>query len=245
LYKQQKHEPKLQIRKIFLAFVLIALVGLSCTMTEILDETLEEDLDIIEPSDGSKFEQGTLVRFWAVITEEDVDVKGIYWSSSIDGFLGEGSTISVSNLSAGSHRITASGIDPRREFSGRKDGGNYTDYIWVEIFEGENTSDAEPIPGLEGTWQYWADFEVPELQYTFTIDWDGQKYLITECVGYDDVICVIQSQNWDGTTFTWTYYFPHKEYTTSHIFSSISGDTFTSERSGTGGEGISNYIRVP
>lgn len=243
--KREKQEYKPRIGKILLIFLLMALIGLSCTMTEILDETLEEDLDIVEPSDGSRFEQGTPVIFRAVLTEEDVDVRGIYWSSSIDGFLGEGSNISISNLSVGSHRITASGIDPRRDFSGQKDEGNYTDYIWVEILGSENTPDAEPIPGLEGTWQYWADFEVPELQYTFTIDWDGQNYLITECVGHGDVICEVQSQSWDGTTFTWTYYFPNKEYTTSHVFASISGDTFTAVRSGTGGEGTSNFIRVP
>jgi hypothetical protein len=66
------------------------------------------------PLNGTSFPVGTTVEFRGAANDlEDGQISGsaLAWASSIDGTLGYGSTISVSNLSPGSHRITLSAAD--------------------------------------------------------------------------------------------------------------------------------------
>jgi hypothetical protein len=62
------------------------------------------------PLEDERFVQGESVNFQAVVTgEQPVDGSTLRWSSSIDGFLGDGSYISVDHLSSGTHTITVEG----------------------------------------------------------------------------------------------------------------------------------------
>ena len=68
---------------------------------------------ITAPLDGSSFDEGTAVTFTGTADDpEDGDISSdIEWTSSIDGTLGGGSSIEVSNLSFGTHTITATATD--------------------------------------------------------------------------------------------------------------------------------------
>jgi len=72
-------------------------------------------LTIIAPADGTAFVPGAAVTFSAAASEVDVgDLSGsITWTSSLDGLLGTGGTISTSTLRSGTHTITASVTDGR------------------------------------------------------------------------------------------------------------------------------------
>lgn len=101
----------------------------------------------------------------------------------------------------------------------------------------------EAIPGLAGKWEYYD--ANGRLLYDIVIEWNGDGYIVRDCVGYASVICEIQSQSWDGVTLEWTNYYPNTNYTTKHTFLNLSDDTLTVARSGTGGEGITIYQRAP
>ncbi len=68
---------------------------------------------ITAPSDGSTYTEGDSVTFIGDANDiEDGDLSAsIEWSSSIDGALGTGASITTSNLSVGTHTITASVTD--------------------------------------------------------------------------------------------------------------------------------------
>jgi hypothetical protein len=68
---------------------------------------------ITAPADGSSFNVGDPVTFTGTATDaEDGDISAdIIWSSSIDGYLGTGASIIVSDLTAGGHTITAEVTD--------------------------------------------------------------------------------------------------------------------------------------
>lgn len=62
------------------------------------------------PLENERFVQGESVQFRALVTDEQpVDGNALHWSSSIDGFLGNGSNIVVDHLSPGTHTITVTG----------------------------------------------------------------------------------------------------------------------------------------
>ncbi len=68
---------------------------------------------ITAPPDGSTYTEGNSVTFTGDADDiEDGDLSAsIVWSSSIDGVLGTGASIATSNLSVGTHTITASVTD--------------------------------------------------------------------------------------------------------------------------------------
>ena len=70
-------------------------------------------ISIDSPSDGSSATQGTTVVFGGTANDPEDGALGssIVWSSSIDGAFGNGSSVSVSTLSGGTHTITASVTD--------------------------------------------------------------------------------------------------------------------------------------
>jgi hypothetical protein len=70
-------------------------------------------VDITAPADGSTVAAGQTVTFIATaIDAEDGDISAsVLWSSSIDGDLGTGATLSTSSLSVGTHMITATVVD--------------------------------------------------------------------------------------------------------------------------------------
>src|SRR5207245_10794511 len=68
---------------------------------------------ITMPASGSSFEPGAAIPFTATATdaEDGSEGAGITWTSSRDGALGTGSSITVSTLTTGIHTVTASVTD--------------------------------------------------------------------------------------------------------------------------------------
>jgi YD repeat-containing protein len=74
-------------------------------------------VSIVAPADGSTHLQGDNITFTGTATDaEDGDLSAtIQWTSSLDGSLGSGASISTTTLSVGSHVITASATDSNSE----------------------------------------------------------------------------------------------------------------------------------
>ena len=70
-------------------------------------------VSITSPANGSSFDQGTTVNFIATANDaEDGEITtNITWTSSLDGEIGSGGSVSTSGLSVGSHTITAAVTD--------------------------------------------------------------------------------------------------------------------------------------
>ena len=70
-------------------------------------------VSLTAPANGSSFEEGELVTFTGTATDaEDGPLSAsITWSSSLDGALGSGASVSTTTLSVGSHTISASVTD--------------------------------------------------------------------------------------------------------------------------------------
>lgn len=68
---------------------------------------------ILNPSTGSIFDFGTLINLLGTaidVPDGDISHK-IIWTSSIDGWLGNGASLNLNTLSSGTHTITASATD--------------------------------------------------------------------------------------------------------------------------------------
>src|SRR5690606_29854317 len=76
-------------------------------------EDAAPEVSVSSPLDGSIFAEGESVELSGTATDvEDGDLSGaIAWSSDRDGPLGDGSSLSVSTLSAGVHVLTATVVD--------------------------------------------------------------------------------------------------------------------------------------
>ena len=102
----------------------------------------------------------------------------------------------------------------------------------AESVQGILPTTPQPIPGLAGKWDYISSTEAKEHLYTMAITWDGQAYKVTNCTYvYKDGSCEVQGQSWDGTTFSFSLFFPHTGTLTSHTITGVSGDTLTGTRS--------------
>ncbi|MCG8455995.1 MAG: Ig-like domain-containing protein, partial [Holophagales bacterium] len=67
---------------------------------------------ILAPADGSTLVEGAPTPFQAQVVDEDVGLEQqVSWSSDVQGNLGTGASLTLSNLTLGSHVITASVID--------------------------------------------------------------------------------------------------------------------------------------
>ena len=91
------------------------------------------------PTDGSSYLQGASVTLTGSASDaEDGDLAGsIQWSSSLDGALGTGVSVTTSSLSVGSHTITASVTD--------SDSNTSTQSITVQVTA--NTAPSATITG--------------------------------------------------------------------------------------------------
>ncbi len=105
------------------------------------------DVVILSPPDSSEFVSGALIGFEAMAGEESEDgwadrTNDILWASSVDGFLGQGGSISA-NLSDGVHTVLASVTDYSTAFS-----------AWdaVDVLVGDGGWPAEPNTLEIETW---------------------------------------------------------------------------------------------
>src|SRR3989304_1195026 len=101
-------------------------------------------ISITSPSDGDIFGEGTLVTFSGTATDsEDGDLTpSLFWASDIDGAIGLGGTLSLSNLSVGTHTITASVTDSASNT------GSHSHIIMVNPIGIPSISITNPIDGL-------------------------------------------------------------------------------------------------
>ena len=104
--------------------------------------------------------------------------------------------------------------------------------------EGEGQEDdtseiaPEPVPGMAGNWAYHSQSDnSDQLFYVMTIQWDGQSYMLTDCVYYvEGGSCEVKNHSWDGVTFSFTLHFPHTGFTTQSTITGVSGDTLSGSR---------------
>jgi hypothetical protein len=84
------------------------------TATISLDIAVDQapSVSITTPADDTVIDHGTGVELAATATDEDGDLsESIAWTSSLDGPLGSGASLTVMTLSPGTHEITASVSD--------------------------------------------------------------------------------------------------------------------------------------
>jgi hypothetical protein len=100
LYTLSPKNLTINFSRLFLVLVTFFLVGCS-------------SVNIIKPVDGAIFISGQPVDFEGEITRS-IETGGadrsddLSWTSSIDGHIGDGRSLTINTLSNGSHRVTAS-----------------------------------------------------------------------------------------------------------------------------------------
>lgn len=85
-------------------------------------------VNITSPLEGSSFVEGTNINFVGIANDVEDGVligNSLTWSSSIDGFLGNGQNINISSLGVGSHLITLTAID--------SDSNNGSDFVNIVV----------------------------------------------------------------------------------------------------------------
>jgi hypothetical protein len=93
-------------------------------------------------------------------------------------------------------------------------------------------SSSEGMPGLAGTWRDAAESD------EHTIQWTGSTYHVVSSVNDNGVNYDVTSENWDGSTFTWTYEVPQDDGSTVSVTiqaTSVDGDNLNVTWSSTNG----------
>jgi hypothetical protein len=104
-------------------------------IVRLLNVVLEPDITIETPGNGAKFEEGTTVEFQASLSDiyKKSEPNTVQWTSSLDGILGTGHILTVSDLSVGVHRIQAEVSNSEGKFG--NSGLTRKDSIQIEIYE--------------------------------------------------------------------------------------------------------------
>ncbi len=86
----------------------------SSQVTITVEQNQAPVVTITSPENGARFTYGESITFSGSATDEDGDLSAnIIWTSSRDGQIGNGSTLAISDLSIGSHTITAMVTDSK------------------------------------------------------------------------------------------------------------------------------------
>ncbi|MFQ5628082.1 MAG: YCF48-related protein [bacterium] len=119
---------------------------------------------ITNPPNNSSFTQGETINFTGTATDtEEGPLPGssMFWTSSRDGQIGTGTSISVSNLSIGTHTITLSAKDSQ--------GAEGNDQITIIITEQPKITVVKPNGG-----ETWQAGQSHEIQWTSSGDVGSQ-----------------------------------------------------------------------
>ena len=106
-----------------------------------------------------------------------------------------------------------------------------------DLFGGSN----EPIPGLEGRWEDQYELTV------HTIEWNGSKYVVTDCRNPDHGTYDIIEQSWDTSTNTllWTYRVPGGADVTLETIEVDGDQLYLYWWSTNGNDGTDHFLRYP
>ena len=99
---------------------------------------------------------------------------------------------------------------------------------------------SNPLPELAGFWQDWSR--------VFTIEWQGNQYVVTAITSSGTSKRTLTSQSWDGMSLTWTYKYSDENGSSSSTYTTVSveGDRLTVKYSSTGGTSDTHILkRVP
>ena len=91
------------------------------------------------------------------------------------------------------------------------------------------TTAAEPMRGLAGAW---LDTQEGTLH---TIVWTGTTYHVVSSVDDNLGNCPISSENWNGSTFTWTYEVTQNNVSVTIEATSVSGNSLNVNWTSTNG----------
>jgi hypothetical protein len=99
---------------------------------------------------------------------------------------------------------------------------------------------SEPMPGLAGAWRDNAENTV------HTIRWTGSTYDVVSSINDDRGAYEVTEENWDGTSFTWTYYVAVNDVSVTLEATSVSGDIMNLNWWSTNGRsGSDTFTREP
>jgi hypothetical protein len=76
----------------------------------------------------------------------------------------------------------------------------------------------EPMAGLAGTWRDNAENTV------HTIRWTGSTYQVVSSISDEYGNCAVSDENWDGSSFTWTYFVAQNNVSVTIQATSVSGN---------------------
>ncbi|MGD0879490.1 MAG: hypothetical protein ABSA01_15270 [Anaerolineales bacterium] len=99
---------------------------------------------------------------------------------------------------------------------------------------------SNPLPDLAGFWQDWSR--------VFTIEWQGNQYVVTAITAAGTSKRTLTSQSWDGKSLTWTYEYSDENGSSSNTYTTVSvnGDSLTVKYSSTNGTADTHTLkRVP
>lgn len=96
---------------------------------------------------------------------------------------------------------------------------------------------SNPLPELAGFWQDWSR--------VFTIEWQGNQYVVTAITASGTSKRTLTSQSWNGESLTWTYDYSDENGSSSSTYTTVSvaGDSLTVKYSSNGGASDTHILR--
>jgi|NGEPerStandDraft_6_1074524.scaffolds.fasta_scaffold39812_2 hypothetical protein len=107
----------------------------------------------------------------------------------------------------------------------------------TEIVPPAETIVSNPLPELAGFWQ--------DFSRVFTIEWQGNQYVVSAITAAGTSKRTLTSQSWDGKSLTWTYEYSDENGSSTNTYTtvSVSGDSLTVKYSATNGAADTHTLK--
>jgi hypothetical protein len=107
----------------------------------------------------------------------------------------------------------------------------------TEIVPPAETIVSNPLPDLAGFWQ--------DFSRVFTIEWQGNQYVVSAITAAGTSKRTLTSQSWDGKSLTWTYEYSDENGSSTNTYTtvSVSGDSLTVKYSSTNGAADTHTLK--